>query len=250
MMMKMKSIAMVTTLLLGGLTAQAVQAAIALDRTRVIFNGAEKSMTVNIENKNKSLPYLAQAWLEDTKGNKISSPITALPPIQRVEPAAKSQVKLQGIESALHTLPQDQESLFYFNLREIPPKSKKPNTLQLALQTRIKLFYRPAAIATSSSDTPFQEKIKLTRSGSGYIVNNPTPYYITVINATRKASEVGSASFKPLMVPPKGKMPLGVGESQIGNAPVLTYINDFGGRPRIIFKCNGTQCQVSDRIKG
>jgi len=37
-------------------------------------------------------------------------------------------------------LPQDRESLFYFNLREIPPRSEKANVLQIALQTKIKLF--------------------------------------------------------------------------------------------------------------
>ncbi len=31
-------------------------------------------------------------------------------------------------------LPQDRETVYYFNLREIPPKSNKPNTLQIALQ--------------------------------------------------------------------------------------------------------------------
>lgn len=45
-------------------------------------------------------------------------------------------------------LPQDRESLFWFNVLEIPPKSKAKegeslNQLQLAFRTRIKLFFRP-----------------------------------------------------------------------------------------------------------
>jgi P pilus assembly chaperone PapD len=39
-------------------------------------------------------------------------------------------------------LPQDREH-FYFNVREVPPKSERPNVMQLALHTKIKLFYRP-----------------------------------------------------------------------------------------------------------
>ncbi|MGG7779872.1 fimbria/pilus periplasmic chaperone [Klebsiella aerogenes] len=246
----MKTLAVVSAVVLGTLSVQAAQAAIALDRTRVIFNGSDKSMTLNIENKNKSLPYLAQAWLEDSNGNKISSPVTALPPIQRVEPGTKSQVKLQGIDSALRALPQDRESLYYFNLREIPPKSKKPNTLQLALQTRIKFFYRPDALKISSADKPFQEKITLTRSGNSFVVNNPTPYYVTLINATKNKDEPVSKDFKPIMIPPKGKAPLGVSASQIGSAPVLTYINDFGGRPKLVFRCNSNTCQPGESVKG
>ncbi|MDP4360542.1 fimbria/pilus periplasmic chaperone, partial [Escherichia coli] len=89
--------------------------------------------------------YLAQGWIENAQGEKITEPFTVLPPVQRVEPGAKSQVKIQALPSVA-SLPQDRESVYYFNLREIPPKSDKPNTLQLALQTRIKLFYRPKAI--------------------------------------------------------------------------------------------------------
>ncbi|MEX6226452.1 fimbria/pilus periplasmic chaperone [Providencia hangzhouensis] len=36
----------------------------------------------------------------------------------------------------INELPQDRESLFYFNLREVPPKSDKDNVLQIALQTQ------------------------------------------------------------------------------------------------------------------
>ncbi|SSN06714.1 fimbrial protein StfD [Klebsiella pneumoniae] len=46
-------------------------AAIALDRTRVIFNGAEKSVSLNVSNLNKELPYLAQGWIEDQNGEKF-----------------------------------------------------------------------------------------------------------------------------------------------------------------------------------
>ncbi|MDN9006641.1 fimbria/pilus periplasmic chaperone, partial [Staphylococcus aureus] len=52
------------------LLSSQVQAAIALDRTRVIFNGGEKSVSMNISNKNTQLPYLAQGWLEDADGKK------------------------------------------------------------------------------------------------------------------------------------------------------------------------------------
>lgn len=42
-----------------------------LDRTRAIFNGGEKSMTLNIANDNKQLPYLARAWVENEKKEKL-----------------------------------------------------------------------------------------------------------------------------------------------------------------------------------
>lgn len=230
------------------LSSQA-QAAIALDRTRVIFNGAEKSVSLNISNKNTQLPYLAQGWLEDAEGKKINSPLVVLPPVQRLEPGTQSQIKVQSTP-AVNLLAQDRETLFYFNLREIPPKSEKANTLQIALQTRIKLFYRPAAITPGkgSAFTPWQEQLTLTRQGMGFQVNNPTPYYITLVDASNSKKGKTAQGFEPLMVPPKGSIALGA--SGLGNAPVLTYINDYGGRPELTFKCGASDCQVVPDAKG
>lgn len=239
----------VVTLIAGGLAgllcSQQATAAIALDRTRVIFSGGDKSVSMSISNENKQLPYLAQGWVEDANGKKITNPLTVLPPVQRLEPGAKSQVKVQGLP-ATNTLPQDRETLFYFNLREIPPKSDKPNTLQLALQTRIKLFYRPKAIAVANpeSSAPLQEKLTLTIKGSSYQVNNPTPYYVTLVDASNKKGGASAPGFEPLMVAPKSNASLKVAVSALGNTPVLTYVNDYGGRPQLNFKCNGASCQV------
>ncbi|WP_259567505.1 fimbria/pilus periplasmic chaperone [Enterobacter sichuanensis] len=214
-------------------------AAIALDRTRVIYDGSKSSMSVTIINQNKSLPYLAQSWVEDANGKKIDSPLAALPPVQRVEPGAKGQIKIQTTGN-LAALPQDHESLFYFNVREIPPKSTKPNTLQLALQTRVKMFYRPAAVAIGrGAENDHMKKLTLTRQGEGYQITNPTPYYVTVVDAGNLKE-----NFKPVMVAPKGSAPLGLSLSAAGSHPVLTLVNDFGGRPQVSFSCSST-CAVT-----
>ncbi|HBE9082021.1 fimbria/pilus periplasmic chaperone [Serratia fonticola] len=235
---------LITGVLLSALTAQFAQAAIALDRTRVIYDGSQKSLSLNISNENKQLPYLAQGWIEDAQGNKITAPLTVLPPVQRVEPGANSQVKVQGLPAA-NLLAQDRESLFYFNLREIPPRTDKPNTLQIALQTRIKLFYRPKALMTASGDTPWQEKITLSKQGDSYVVHNPTPYFVTLVDGRSKVKGESLKDFEPLMVEPKGKGTLKASASALGNSPVLTYINDYGGRPQLQFTCSGGNCTAT-----
>lgn len=231
------------TLLGGTLMAQQASAAIALDRTRVIFDGKAKSASLSISNQNTELPYLAQTWIEDQQGNKINSPLTALPPLQRVEPGKKSQVKVQALP-AVNALAQDRETLYYFNLREIPPKSDKANTLQIALQTRIKLFYRPAALHIAQNSPPPQEQLTLTRKGDRYLVNNPTGYYITLIDGGASMQGAPLADFQPLMVAPKSSGELNVSASQLGTSPVLKYIDDYGGRPSLSFSCSGNRCQV------
>lgn len=48
-------------------------AAVSLDRTRVIFDGAAKSVSLRLTNENKTLPYLAQGWVEDAQGKNYRS---------------------------------------------------------------------------------------------------------------------------------------------------------------------------------
>jgi P pilus assembly chaperone PapD len=242
------SAALIVTLL-GGIVASQAYAAIALDRTRVIFDGNQKSVSLNISNQNKQLPYLAQGWIEDEKGNKIQSPLTVLPPVQRVEPGKPSQIKIQALPAA-KMLPQDRETVYYFNLREIPPKSTRPNTLQIALQTRIKLFYRPDSVAIDKNAPPPQEKLTLTKMGDSYVVNNPTPYYVTIIDAGSRKGAASVQNFEPMMIPPKEKLPLTVSAASVGNNPVLTYVNDYGGRPQLSFSCSGNTCTVIAKQNG
>lgn len=251
MSMKMKCMPP-TALSLGiilALLSQQTSAAIALDRTRVIYNGGEKAISVNISNQNKTLPYLAQSWIEDEQGNKLTGPLTVLPPVQRLDPGDKSQIKIQGLEGQLAALPQDRESVYYFNLREIPPKSNKPNVLQIALQTRVKLFYRPKGIIPDQKAlaNPWQEKITLTREGDKYRVTNPTPYYVTLSDATSTKGGKTVAGFEPVMVPPKGAVLMSGSAAAMGSTPVLTYINDYGGRPTLTFRCQGSACQVASQ---
>ncbi|MGE6980161.1 fimbria/pilus periplasmic chaperone [Kluyvera intermedia] len=242
---------MVGAALCCALVSHSSQAAVTLDRTRAVFDGANKSMSLNITNQNKALPYLAQAWIEDESGNKLSGPIVALPPLQRVESLAKGQVKLQLTDDA-RSLPQDRESIFYFNLREIPPKSSKANTLQIALQTRIKLFYRPAALQLSRGNAQdlWQKKLVLTRRGQGYRVSNPSPYYVTLAAAYTQSGGKPVTGFDPVMIAPFSESPLTVKAGALGDKPVLTWINDYGGRPKLMFSCLHDVCRVVDSKAG
>ncbi|WP_395489083.1 fimbria/pilus periplasmic chaperone [Cedecea davisae] len=238
----------VTLMLSTLLASQGAGAAISLDRTRVILDGEARSVTLTVTNKNKALPYLAQTWVEDEQGNKIQKPLLALPPLQRVEPGAKGQIKVQ-VASDMEQLPQDKESVFYFNVREIPPKSTKANSLQIALQTRVKLFYRPAAIHLDQNSKPW-EQITLTRQGDKYVVHNPTPYFVTLTAVSPSATGNQVAGFIPVMLSPKADVTLTGSAKAMGNSPVLTYINDYGGHPRLAFGCAGSVCSVKSSLAG
>lgn len=250
MSMKHTAITSLLAIMVVATVAPQAQAAIALDRTRVIYPGSEKSVSLTVRNQNPELPYLAQGWLENAEGVKLDnqSPFAVLPPVQRVEPDSQTQVKIQALPGASQ-LPQDRESLFYFNLREIPPQSDKPNVLQIALQTRIKMFYRPtelAAEAAKQQTAPFQEKIILEKSGDSYTVKNPTPYYVTLVGASAKKGGDVIAGFEPMMVPPLSSAKIGGSAAALGSNPVLVYVNDYGGQPALTFRCASNTCSVDE----
>lgn len=220
-------------------------AAISLDRTRAIFNGKDKSMTLTIANDNDLLPYLAQAWLENGNMEKITiGPLIVTPPVQRVEPGKKSLVRITSAPD-IEALPQDRESLFYFNLREVPPKSEKANVLQIALQTKIKLFYRPASIE-AKPNAIWQDQLVLNETPTGYLVENPTPYYITVTGIAESKSALDKGEFEPFMIAPKSQLDI---NSQHYSAPLISYINDYGGRPIMTYQCIDTRCTIDKSKK-
>lgn len=224
--------------LLSVLSASATaNAAIALDRTRAIFPGNEKSISLTIANENKQKPYLAQAWLEDKNGKKISSPFMVTPPVQRVEPGKKSMVRINALPEAA-SLPQDRESVYWFSVREVPPKSDRPNVLQVALQTRIKLYYRPAGIIPDRF-TRWDDQLILRRVSDGFNIENPTPYFMTVISISGDAKKIDH-DFKPVMISPKSSVTV---KAVSTATPYVTTINDFGGKPTLEYRCSGDVCK-------
>lgn len=85
------------------------------------------------------------------------APFIITPPLYRLD---KDQQNVERIVLA-GALPQDKESLYWLNIKAIPAASRKDNTLQIAVKTRIKLIYRPAAL---KGVIPEELADKLTRS--------------------------------------------------------------------------------------
>lgn len=98
--------------------------AIIPDRTRIIMNESDKGEALKLTNQSKNLPCLAQTWIEDTKGNKSRDFIVTVPPMVRLNPSEQIQIRMITQEK-IAQLPKDRETLFYFNVREIPPKTDK-----------------------------------------------------------------------------------------------------------------------------
>ena len=224
---------------------QYAAAAINIDRTRIIFPGKDKSISLVINNQSKTMPYLAQSWMEDEKGNKIAEPFTVLPPMQRVEPNAKNQIKIVQTEGVAQ-LPQDRESLFYLNVREIPPVADKENVVQIAIQSRLKMFYRPTQIE-NNSDKVWAKELKYTHSGNQLLIENPTKYYVTLgyLSNNNKQNFPG---FDSVMIAPMSKESVTVPIS--GFSQLYTgYMDDYGGMKMLTYQCAASSCLLDKDSK-
>ncbi len=104
-------------------------------------------------------------------------------------------------------------------------KNEGQNVLQLAIRSRFKFIYRPAGLGNRDAAA---EKLTLTASGSGLAINNPTPFYITVVS--RISRDGGKAlNSKTVMLAPQSSQTVAL-SSAVNRGETLTVnnINDYG----------------------
>ena len=210
-------------------TAFATHAAINLDRTRIVFPESDKASSLKVDNQSKVLPYLALSWIEDEKGQKEDTHFMALPPIQRIEAGTSSQIRIVK-QATTRQLPGDRESLFYFNL---------------AMQSRIKLFWRPEAISKKSGELT-EMRMEISANADGLTVHNPTPYYITLAWLSKNAKTM-LPGFDSLMIAPFATATASTGDYH-GSYYSIGYIDDYGALKKVDVQCTGTAlCKLTER---
>ncbi|EEY7535396.1 molecular chaperone [Escherichia coli] len=160
----------------------ASQEGISLDTTRVVFDSENDSVSFSVRNTSPNMVFLLKATIGDyfTDDNKV--PFFITPPLNRIDANNNVQFRINKLDSAT-ALPKDRESLFAINVLAIPPKkdnSKDDSLVQIGLNTRIKLIFRPHEINNKSSIDNLPEKLSFTKHADGIEIKNPTPYFITI----------------------------------------------------------------------
>lgn len=224
----MKKIFIISALLLNVTFAQ-----LSFDRTRVIFDhSAKNSQSIVVSNTSPNSPYLAQSWLEDANGQKISGPLMALPVLQRINPREEKQVKL-NVSGDVSMLPKDRETILYLNVRGVPPTSDG-NKVNISIQSRLKVFYRPKGMARQDDKKVF-EMLNVTKKGNALILENPTAYHL-VIYAVKGSGRAKSTDMD-ILVKPFSTETINL---KLGNDPTIHFINDNGGSISMQYQCNTT----------
>jgi chaperone protein EcpD len=207
------------------------QAALTLSSTRVVFESDKRNVSLIVANPSKRI-FAVQTWVNTAADDATTAvPFLPSPPLFRLNPGKEQQVRINGLPN---DLPTDRESLFYFNVQEIPQANADDgNVLNIALRTRIKLFYRPGQL----KEKPFsrlkdlQWSITQTHGKPQLQVHNPTPFHITFATLEVKGNGQQQVIENAEMVAPLSSQTFDLTGTRprTGWKVEFSVINDYGG---------------------
>lgn len=214
------------------------QANVVITGTRIVYPAEQREVTIRLDNVGKE-PALVQAWVDSTEAgtspSKADAPFLLTPPIFRLDPNKGQSLRLMFTGA---TLPADRESVFWLNVLDVPPlpKAADLNYVQLAIRSRIKLFYRPKALPGSPEQAAQQLQWQLRSEGSRrwLQVRNNSAFHVSLTQASTRIAGHGY-QFSSGMVAPfsSRELPLEADEARsatVAASGQVSYqaIDDYG----------------------
>lgn len=208
-----------------------------VNQTRLIINGSKREGIFSVINQGKA-PVLMQVWSDRDnlldRPEEIRMPFVILPPVFRLESNNSRAVRIQALND-VDRLTRSQESLFWLNVLEVPPKasvSTTGNVMQMAFRTRIKLFFRPEAIASAT----LHEGVRQMKSSLVPCVNavclrleSHSPLHITLLDVTLDKGEVIRALPYDGMISPFSTYDIPLpADHRRSRLKSFTWIDDYG----------------------
>lgn len=149
------------------------QAGIVIQGSRIVYPAKEREVSIKMNNVGDQ-PSLVQAWVD--KGNekltadKADGPFLITPPITRVE--AKKGQTLRLVYAGDEAASKKQETVFWLNILDVPPmpKDQDTNYLQVAVRSRLKIFYRPDGLPGNPTETAKNLNWSVVQAGHGYAI--------------------------------------------------------------------------------
>ncbi|WP_159566130.1 fimbrial biogenesis chaperone [Budvicia diplopodorum] len=211
---------LITSLLLVILFSNNIATAgVIIEGTRIVYPEGNKEVNIVLDNQDKS-PFLIKTWIENTDFKDSHFLIT--PPLFRLDSKQKSTVR---IFKTNNSLPTDRESLFYFNAMSIPSAdTSKENTLQIAIRSRLKFFYRPKMLNEQYPED-VTDKLSWQNVNGKLSISNPTPYYMNFSYISVAGKKIQDANLAAPLSTTELTLPDGVSVGEIE----WKIINDMGG---------------------
>ncbi|MBE3651674.1 molecular chaperone [Vibrio navarrensis] len=193
-------------------------AAVAPTNTRYLISSSQEHVNIKVHN-GADKGYIAQVWIEDIEGNKITDTFSLLPSVFKIDANGDVLVRLLNKKKSL---PQDRESLFYIVVQDVPPnEGNKENSIKIAYRSRIPLYYQPEKITVQNkkSRSGAVDNITWVLEEGVLQANNSSPYYFTIVTIDdEKLAGIN-------IIPPFGTYKF---ESMNSLPKKYRYVDDFG----------------------
>ncbi|MBK5142707.1 fimbrial assembly chaperone [Budviciaceae bacterium BWR-B9] len=197
-------------------------ASVVIGGTRVVFDGSKKETSVSLENKD-NVANLVQSWITPADADTPSKDaIIITPPLFRLDAGDKNVLRI--VRSGA-PMPEDRESMYWLNVKGIPStaKTSSSNSLQIAINSRVKLIYRPASLQDTQPESLTQQLV-WGKSGNNITVNNPTPYYMNFAQIKVNGKEVPEVTY----VAPRSQAVFPLRQNAGSGKVTWRILNDFG----------------------
>jgi len=202
-------------------------AAVNMMGSRVIYEEDRGEAVVQLRQMGDSAG-LVQVWL-DTGDDSLDAhlqetPFLMTPSVSRMDPHSGQAIRILRVGDGL---PQDRETLFFFNVLEVPPKptahiEADKNFIQFSSRMRLKFFYRPKGLTPRQDEVYSLLRFALLQennsAGDAQVrIYNPTPYHVvfkTLVLRSGTDSEApvlaefstASAGVQQTTAPPMGEL--------------------------------------------
>lgn len=205
------------------------QATLTLNADRLIYNEKEGDASVTIRS-NEDRAYLVQSWLDagDSSATK-KLPFVVTPPLFRLAPKSDNVIRVVYLGQGL---PADRETLLWLDVKGVPAlndeEAKVENRMVLALNNRIKFFFRPAGVKGEPGEAV--KNLTWKASGNTVTVKNTSPFNLVLSKiVVDKESIPVSVVDNNTVIPPFSDKTYHLKHSIHGGAVVeWDALNDFG----------------------
>ena len=239
----------------------AAQAQLSLSNSRVVFQPGVRQVEMVVTNESSGVVTI-RAWVDTDQAPRApedaQAPFLVTPPSSRIRPGASQILRVNHTGA---TPSGDREQLYYLYLLDLAPAGEKGssnNLMRLDVLSRFKVFVRPAGLRSDprtaaqalrwridpagTTGTPPQADASAesrpeglaTASGASValVVNNPSPYFLTLIQVRLLQGETVLQTFEPRMAAPFGTARFAIDAAgthwQQATAVAYEHVDDYG----------------------
>jgi len=170
-----------------------VLAGVSVGGTRFVYAERAKGLKVELRNNGAESSLInthitrGGSW-QGVAPSAEKVPFIVTPPLFAIKGNKESSIRIIKTPGEL---PRDRESLFTLSIAGIPSGGAGSNTVQIAVRSLLKLFYRPAGL-TGSPQQAYKQLRWTTSQGKTHL-SNPTPWYVTLVNLQVNGKRISDA---------------------------------------------------------